>query len=93
MWSFAGPSDEPDVNTFTFQYFLNYNIANGWHLTSSPIFSPAATFPSPVIIQLFTVTISVSVFEQTESTATGSRYDGGMNNATISTGACRRCAG
>lgn len=39
MWSFAGPSDEPDVNKFTFQYFLNYNIANGWYLTSSPIFS------------------------------------------------------
>ncbi len=37
MWSFAGPGDEPDVNKFTFQYFLNYNIANGWYLTSSPI--------------------------------------------------------
>ncbi|MBW1829081.1 MAG: hypothetical protein JRI74_06640, partial [Deltaproteobacteria bacterium] len=37
MWSFAGPGDEPSVNKFTFQYFLNYNISNGWYLTSSPI--------------------------------------------------------
>lgn len=37
MWSFAGPSDEPDVNKFTFQYFVNYNLSNGWYLTSSPI--------------------------------------------------------
>lgn len=39
VWSFAGPSDEPDVNKFTFQYFLNYNLSNGWYLTSSPIMS------------------------------------------------------
>ena len=37
MWSFAGPGDAPDVNKFTFQYFLNYNLPNGWYLTSSPI--------------------------------------------------------
>jgi hypothetical protein len=37
MWSFAGPSDADTVNKFTFQYFVNYNIANGWYLTSSPI--------------------------------------------------------
>lgn len=37
MWSFAGPSDEPDVNKFTFQYFVNYNLSNGWYLTSTPI--------------------------------------------------------
>jgi len=37
IWSFAGPDDEPDVNKFTFQYFLNYNLANGWYLTSSPV--------------------------------------------------------
>ncbi len=37
MWSFAGPGDTPDVNKFTFQYFLNYNLPNGWYLTSSPI--------------------------------------------------------
>ena len=37
IWSFAGPSDESDVNKFTFQYFLNYNLSNGWYLTSTPI--------------------------------------------------------
>lgn len=37
MWSFAGPDDAPDVNKFTFQYFLNYNLPDGWYLTSSPI--------------------------------------------------------
>ena len=37
MWSFAGSSDAPSVNKFTFQYFLNYNLSDGWYLTSSPI--------------------------------------------------------
>ena len=37
IWSFAGPSDDPDVNKFTFQYFLNYNLGDGWYLTSTPI--------------------------------------------------------
>ena len=37
MWSFAGPSDEPSVNKFIFQYFINYNLDNGWYLTSAPI--------------------------------------------------------
>jgi len=36
VWSFAG-SGEKDVSFFTFQYFVNYNIANGWYLTSAPI--------------------------------------------------------
>ena len=46
MWSFSGPSDEPDVNKFTFQYFLNYNISNGWYLTSSPIMTADWEKPS-----------------------------------------------
>jgi len=37
IWSFAGPSGDPDVNKFTFQYFLNYNLVDGWYLTSTPI--------------------------------------------------------
>ncbi len=37
IWSFAGPSDEDDVNTLIFQYFLNYNLAKGWYLTSAPV--------------------------------------------------------
>lgn len=37
IWSFAGPSDEDDVNQMLAQYFVNYNLPNGWYLTSSPI--------------------------------------------------------
>jgi len=37
IWSFAGDSDRPDVNQMTLQYFINYNLPNGWYLTSSPI--------------------------------------------------------
>jgi hypothetical protein len=39
LWSFAGPSRRPDVNTMTLQYFFNYNLSKGWVLTSSPILS------------------------------------------------------
>ena len=37
IWDFAGPDDEPDVNSFLFQYFINYNLANGWYLSSTPV--------------------------------------------------------
>lgn len=46
VWSFAGPSDEPDVNKFTFQYFVNYNMANGWYLTSTPVMTADWEKPS-----------------------------------------------
>ena len=36
VWDFAG-SDDVDVNFFTWQYFINYNLPNGWYLTSQPI--------------------------------------------------------
>lgn len=36
VWSVAGDSDATDVNSFLFQYFLNYNLDNGWYLTSTP---------------------------------------------------------
>lgn len=36
VWSFAGSGDR-DVNLFTWQYFINYNMADGWYLTSAPI--------------------------------------------------------
>jgi hypothetical protein len=36
IWSFAG-SGEQDVNLFTWQYFINYNLPNHWYLTSAPI--------------------------------------------------------
>jgi hypothetical protein len=46
VWSYAGPSDEPDVNKFTFQYFVNYNLPNGWYLTSTPIMTADWEKPS-----------------------------------------------
>jgi len=36
VWSFAG-SGSQDINLFTWQYFVNYNMSNGWYLTSAPI--------------------------------------------------------
>lgn len=37
VWNVAGPDDRPDVNQFTLQYFVNYNLARAWYLTSAPI--------------------------------------------------------
>jgi hypothetical protein len=37
IWSFAGDSDRDDVNQMLFQYFINYNLPDGWYLSSSPI--------------------------------------------------------
>lgn len=37
LWSYAGDDDREDVNTFLFQYFINYNFSSGWYLTSAPI--------------------------------------------------------
>jgi hypothetical protein len=36
VWSYAGDNDAPDVNSFSFQYFINYNFPNGWYLSSTP---------------------------------------------------------
>lgn len=36
VWSFAGSGDR-DINLFTWQYFINYNLPKGWYLTSAPI--------------------------------------------------------
>ena len=36
VWSFAGSGDQ-DVNLFTWQYFINYNLDDGWYLTSAPV--------------------------------------------------------
>jgi len=36
VWSFAGEGDADDVNLFSFQYFINYNMKGGWYLTTSP---------------------------------------------------------
>jgi hypothetical protein len=37
LWSVAGPSDRPNVSQLLLQPFVNYNLAEGWYLTSSPI--------------------------------------------------------
>ena len=39
LWSFAGPggNDNPSVNQFLAQYFVNYNLPHGWYITSSLI--------------------------------------------------------
>ena len=36
FWSFAGDSDDNNVNLTSFQYFINYNFPSGWYLTSTP---------------------------------------------------------
>ena len=37
VWGFTGNSNRQNVNQMTLQYFVNYNFAHGWYLTSSPI--------------------------------------------------------
>ncbi len=37
LWSFAGESDRDNVNQTLIQPFVNYNLPDGWYLTSSPI--------------------------------------------------------
>lgn len=36
LWSFAGSGDQ-DINQFLFQPFINYNLPDGWYITSSPV--------------------------------------------------------
>jgi len=36
IWSVAGSGDN-DINLFTLQYFVNYNLSDGWYLLSAPI--------------------------------------------------------
>ena len=37
QWSIGGNPLRPSVNQFLVQPFVNYNMAHGWYLTSSPI--------------------------------------------------------
>jgi hypothetical protein len=46
VFSVAGPSNRADVNSFTLQYFINYNLKKGYYLTSSPINSANWNAPS-----------------------------------------------
>jgi hypothetical protein len=36
IWSVAGSGDN-DINLFTLQYFVNYNLDDGWYLLTAPI--------------------------------------------------------
>ncbi len=36
IWSLGGSGDN-DINMFTWQYFINYNLSDGWYLVSAPI--------------------------------------------------------
>jgi hypothetical protein len=37
VWSVAGSGSRPSVNQFLMQYFVNYNLAHGWYISSAPI--------------------------------------------------------
>lgn len=37
QWSFAGDGSRPSVNTGLVQPFINYNLPDGWYVTTSPI--------------------------------------------------------
>jgi hypothetical protein len=37
VWSFAGDGDRADVSQLTLQPYVNYNLPNGWYLTSAPL--------------------------------------------------------
>ena len=37
IWSITDKDHASDINKFTFQYFINYNLNNGWYLTTTPI--------------------------------------------------------
>jgi hypothetical protein len=37
LWSVAGDSSRPDVSQFLVQPFINYNLPDGWYLTSAPV--------------------------------------------------------
>ena len=37
VWSFAGNEERSDVNQMLLQYFINYNLPDGWYLVTAPI--------------------------------------------------------
>jgi hypothetical protein len=46
LFSIAGPSGRADVNQTLLQPFINYNLPEGWYLTSSPIITANWSAPS-----------------------------------------------
>jgi hypothetical protein len=45
LWSVAGLPDRPSVSTFLVQPFVNYNLKNGWAISSAPIVTSNASIP------------------------------------------------
>jgi hypothetical protein len=45
LWSVAGSSSKPNVSSFLVQAFVNYNLKDGWALTSAPIMTSNANLP------------------------------------------------
>ena len=37
LWSVGGADERDDISGFLSQYFINYNMAHGWFITSAPI--------------------------------------------------------
>jgi hypothetical protein len=37
IWSVGGQEGRADVNQFLFQYFINFNMKEGWYISLSPI--------------------------------------------------------
>lgn len=37
LWSYGGPASRPPVNSFLLQPFVNYNLKNGWAISTAPI--------------------------------------------------------
>jgi hypothetical protein len=37
VWSIGGYNDAPSVNALTAQYFVNYNLKDGWYLSTAPV--------------------------------------------------------
>jgi hypothetical protein len=46
LWSIAGSGGRPDVNSMTFQYFVNYNLKKGYYVTIQPIITANWNAPS-----------------------------------------------
>ncbi len=45
LWSVAGLSNRPNVNSFLVQPFVNYNLKGGWAISSAPIMTSNASLP------------------------------------------------
>src|SRR5580704_16786488 len=46
LFSVAGPSDRANVNAFTLQYIINYNLKKGYYVTLAPIVTANWNAPS-----------------------------------------------